>query len=633
MFFGRGHQIRELYDRLTAPRTAPIMLFYGQSGVGKSSILDAGLIPRLEQDYAVRYLRRAAGGLLDTLQLAFLPEASDLPIETAWRLKEEKTGKPLILFLDQVEELYTRPVADLPDELDQLLKVINITFVQSGRRPLSKLVLGFRKEWLAELESQLIDYELPRTRVFLEPLNRRGIIEVVRGPARSEQLRGRYGLTVEDGLPEIIADDLLEDRGSAIAPILQILLTKMWTKATETNYEHPHFSQDLYQTFKRDGILLRDFLNQQIAAFRQRYPEAVDSGLLLDILAMHTTPLGTADQCSIGELQQQYAHQGTSLPDLLQHCQDLYLLTVAASTQKESTKTMRLAHDTLAPLVREQFDVSDKPGQRARRILDNRSIDWEEGSSGTPLDEADLAIVEHGVAGTRALNGTEQRLLEASSELRARLQRNRRIRKIIGAAAVVVIASLGAFGWYSNAQATAKNKELDKEKKRVYLQLSDLEFLHGTIARNTNSVIRAGHHHLRAAKFAQLGEDEQWKKSALIAALSDSGFVEATCLHEDRVEGGLFSKDESRVLTWSWDQTARLWDAASGKSIQTFTHEDHVSGGFVQHGRLARPHLEFRQYCAVVGRGQRPDYPDLHTRRLRQGRFVQRGRVARPHLE
>ncbi|MEO8496167.1 MAG: CHAT domain-containing protein, partial [Planctomycetota bacterium] len=103
VFFGRGRQIRELYDRLTAPRTAPIILFYGQSGVGKSSILDAGLIPRLDQGYEVRYLRRTAGGLLDTLQLAFLPEASGVPIKTAWRVKEEQTGKPLIVFLDQVE--------------------------------------------------------------------------------------------------------------------------------------------------------------------------------------------------------------------------------------------------------------------------------------------------------------------------------------------------------------------------------------------------------------------------------------------------------------------------------------------------------------------------------------------------
>ena len=44
------------------------------------------------------------------------------------------------------------------------------------------MVLGFRKEWLADLETHLVDYELPRTKVFLEPLDRRGVIEVVQGP-------------------------------------------------------------------------------------------------------------------------------------------------------------------------------------------------------------------------------------------------------------------------------------------------------------------------------------------------------------------------------------------------------------------------------------------------------------------
>jgi len=456
VFFGRGHQIRELYDRLTAPRTAPIMLFYGQSGVGKSSVLDAGLLPRLERDYEVRYVRRTAGGLLDALQTALSPEAADVRIETAWRAKEEHLDKPLIVFLDQVEELYTRPNADLPDELEQLLRALTATFSDSNRRPKGKLVLGFRKEWLAELEAHLDDYELPRTKVFLGPLDRRGVIEVVRGPTQSERLRERYGLTVEDGLAEVIADDLLEDRDSAIAPTLQILLTKLWTKATEENYEHPQFSQALYQDLKRDGILLRDFLNQQIAAFRERYPEAVDSGMLLDIVAMHTTALGTAGQCSMEELQHQYAHLGAVLSDLLQQCQDLHLLTVAASTQKESDKTTRLAHDTLAPLVRESFDESDKPGQRARRILDNRSVDWAGDHVGTPLDTADLALVLQGQDGTRALNEDEQRLVAASRQQQARRKRRTRAWTAVGAAAVLAILVIGVL--YSVSKLSADHQ-------------------------------------------------------------------------------------------------------------------------------------------------------------------------------
>nr|WP_246113110.1 hypothetical protein [Allorhodopirellula solitaria] len=467
------------------------MLFYGQSGVGKSSILDAGLIPRLERDYEVRYLRRTEGGLLDTLQLAFLQEASDVSIETAWRMSEERSGKPLIVFLDQVEELYTRPIADLSDELDQLLHAVKATFGDPKNRPKGKLVLGFRKEWLAELESQLVEFELPRTKVFLEPLDRRGIIEVVQGPSSSKRMRERYGLTIEDGLAEIIADDLLEDRVSAIAPTLQILLTKLWNKAIDANYEQPKFNQDLYQQLKRDGILLRDFLNQQITAFRERYPDAVDSGLLLDIIALHTTPLGTAGQCTIEQLQEQYVHLGALLPDVLQQCQDLYLLTLASSDQKNSNETTRLAHDTLAPIVREQFDSSDKPGQRARRILDNRSVGWSENRESTPLDEADLIVVERGVTGTRTLNSAEQRLLERSLELRDRSQRNRKCLKIVGALASVVIVGLGVWGWLNFNQAEAARKNLDATNTALTLTNRDLATTTEGLKEKTNEANRS----------------------------------------------------------------------------------------------------------------------------------------------
>ena len=43
------------------------------------------------------------------------------------------------------------------------VRAIDVTATESGvSRPRSKLVLGFRKEWLAELEARLVDHELPR---------------------------------------------------------------------------------------------------------------------------------------------------------------------------------------------------------------------------------------------------------------------------------------------------------------------------------------------------------------------------------------------------------------------------------------------------------------------------------------
>ena len=79
LFCGRGQEIRDLYQLVTESATAPIILLYGQSGVGKSSLLAAGLLPRLEPDYAVYYLRRdQSKGLMGTLTAAPSPLAVGL---------------------------------------------------------------------------------------------------------------------------------------------------------------------------------------------------------------------------------------------------------------------------------------------------------------------------------------------------------------------------------------------------------------------------------------------------------------------------------------------------------------------------------------------------------------------------
>lgn len=41
---------------------------------------------------------------------------------------------------------------------------------------------------------------------------------------------------------------------------------------------------------KRRGLLLDDFLEEQLRGLREQQSEAVDSGLALDLLFFHTTP-------------------------------------------------------------------------------------------------------------------------------------------------------------------------------------------------------------------------------------------------------------------------------------------------------------------------------------------------------
>ncbi len=408
VFFGRGYQIRELYDRVTAPGAAPIILFYGQSGVGKSSLLAAGLLPRLEGSHGVQYVRRGQeAGLMGVTSppTPLLPgEGSQTPpslagkgagglgeVAQAWLDVEEALGQPLVVILDQAEEVYTRPQADPAREWADFLAALQAIFADPGRRPRGRLIPGFRKEWLAEIKKQVADHKLYHSEVFLERLDRRGIVEAVSGPAASERLRAHYGLSVAPELPGVIADDLLEDRDSPVPPTLQILLTRMWEEARQRKYARPSFDLALYQELKRQGILLGDLIDQGLESLKAWWPELVESGLALDVLAYHTTPRGTAEQRGSEDLRRAYRHRQEDLPPLVGQCQDLYLLVdpsqVAGPAQHpvEESQATRLAHDTLAPLVRRRFDESDRPGQLARRVLENRAVEWKDGAEGTPL--------------------------------------------------------------------------------------------------------------------------------------------------------------------------------------------------------------------------------------------------------
>ncbi|HVF58806.1 MAG TPA: AAA family ATPase [Thermoanaerobaculia bacterium] len=342
VFFGRGQEIRDLYEAVTLPEAAPIVLLFGATGVGKSSLLAAGLAPRLEATHEVVYTRRdGAGGLAATLARALGAAGAGAPADlgAAWRARETAAGKPLVMILDQAEEAWTRPLAD-GREAEELAVALRSIFAVREARPRGRLLLGFRKEWLAEV-LRLVDGEaLPRLRVEVTHLGCDAIAEAVAGPASSERLRRHYGLEVEPELPGIVADDLLEDPGAAVAPALQILLTKMWALAAKESPGAPRFTVELYQRLKRGGILLDDFIGEQLDGLRQWRRELVDSGLALDLLGHHTTAVGTAETRQAAEVAERYGGRA-DVKDLLAQCNDRYLLSATEGASRLATTPWR----------------------------------------------------------------------------------------------------------------------------------------------------------------------------------------------------------------------------------------------------------------------------------------------------
>lgn len=104
-------------------------------GVGKSSILEAGMpAPRLNVSYDAigsgseiyenRLVRLdPVRGVMESLRLAVLEDAccddgTMRKSAEAWRLKEERLQKPLLVILDQVEEAFTHAVGSVPTDWD-----------------------------------------------------------------------------------------------------------------------------------------------------------------------------------------------------------------------------------------------------------------------------------------------------------------------------------------------------------------------------------------------------------------------------------------------------------------------------------------------------------------------------------
>ena len=602
VFFGRGNAIRSLYDLATSPSSRPVILYSGPTGVGKSSVLDAGLTPRLEATHEVVYLRRDAdSGLLGTLRrgLSCDPDVRTSDLNHLWLEREKTTGRPLVVVLDQAEEVFTRPWGPSPaQEVAELVGAVRGLFADPARAPRGKLILGFRKEWLQEFERAHDDVQLGYERMLLAPLDRAGIVEAIEGPTRHEDLRRHYGLTVEPGLAETIAVDLEADAGSALAPTLQVLLTKLWEAAGNKGAA---FTHALYDRLKDQGFLLKDVLDEGLKSLKAWRTDVVESGFALDLLEYHTTPFGTAETHAHTQLVDRYPHRTDVLDECLRICEKSYLLIPAETkvetvapvpepspepNHRESPPT-RLGHDTLAPLVREQFRTSMAPAQRARRLLENRAGEWKGKDSGPVLDRIDLEAVEQGRPWMRGLQDDEPRLLEASRQAEARRQaeeeeRRRQIqeaqekerkaeartRRTRGIAAVglgclsLILAGATIWAWRAQRSATANAEKANRKTAEVLTTggVTDLEQEHSFDAMHLFAQAIAAvprNSPDRANNRLRLGVLEQ-QVPHLRAILEG---------HRGEVNSAAFSPDGARVVTASMDRTARVWEAASGRLI------------------------------------------------------------------
>src|SRR5690606_14585550 len=116
LFLGREDEIDMSYEII---RRSPMLLVFGEAGVGKTSLIQCGLANRFQSAdwYDVLVLRKE--NINDSLRSALLKELEDISLAKDKKSISElvealylDTFKPVFLIFDQLEELYVNGSED-----------------------------------------------------------------------------------------------------------------------------------------------------------------------------------------------------------------------------------------------------------------------------------------------------------------------------------------------------------------------------------------------------------------------------------------------------------------------------------------------------------------------------------------
>jgi len=618
LFFGRSRYIRDLYNRLTLRRGSPIILLYGQTGSGKSSLLQAGLIPRLKQTgaYTVISIHNAEpDGLCAALKNSLLEKLTQLgkstpvepdtqwetglesgTLETAelWRLLEKQTGLPLLVMLDQVEEI--RGSAGGREQLDDLLKHLAPLFTNADDYPEGKLLLGYRSDFHPLMEERFKDAELDCKTLFLPPLKGDEITEVVTGLTRTRRLREKYNLRVEASLPGAIAHQLTAQPGSPVAPTLQILLTRMWEDAELEARSHLRlFTLERFNRLEQGGLMMTDFFHRQMTKMHNDEPDAVDSGLVLDILLFHIAPSGVSISRRTDEILETYRHRRDTVSRLLLRLKAVYLLT---EYRLDNAPRSRLIHDTLIPVVLDESHESDSPGRRASRILAAKMENRAGGTRRFLLNRSELDAVRLGRGGMRTLNDDEELLVTQSI-------RHKRTRDAITSAVTILVIGLlvTLFVLHTqnryNKKVTAITRANHLAAQAQLLERPDpseaLAVAAAAMEKHKSTLVRRTIHQLyRENNFYKIIQHPKIRLTSetvspdgrfILGSMADNtaglwdwrgNKLALLTGHRDKILSAAFSPLGNHILTGSSDQTAGLWDM-TGKRLLEMKHTAPVS--------------------------------------------------------
>lgn len=485
VFFGRDQEVQAMYSMVFKTR---LLLVYGPSGVGKTSLVQCGLASRFDgPDWYPFFIRRERDlneSLLKALSDALQGQATGDAVQDAERVYDHYQCPPYLIF-DQFEELLL-----LGSEAERRIFFAAVAALLESRPPL-RVMFIMREEFIGRLQ----DFEavLPTLfdfRIRIEPMNTQRVKDVLQASFTS------FNISLDPPADARLAEILANVRGDKSAihlPFLQIYLDTLYKADYLHTYGERERGNDLppleftAQEISKLGTIVQVldiFFHDQVLALRQKlassYPQAMADNAVGQILDLFVTEAGTKAPLAYTEKtvagQQCLVLLGAEGQELLPQLPPELVGRVLLELQSRrllriSDTSIELAHDSLVALIDEQRSDEQRQLNEIKRRLDNSLFEYQKTGEGLTrrqynaiepwlgrlsLSEALVDFIAHSRAAIAAAEQAELQQKERELDLvRQKLaaeqragQRQRLFSLLIGLVAIVALVA----GWWARQQ-------------------------------------------------------------------------------------------------------------------------------------------------------------------------------------
>ena len=440
IFFGREKDTAKLYEKVSQSK---VVLLYGLSGTGKTSLINCGLENCYEPgDRIFIYVRRGSN-ILHSIRQEISLEANSLihphasPVDAIETLYYDYL-KPVTIIFDQFEELF---ISGSFDEIQEFIDAV-AEILLSGLKV--KIIFSMREEYLAHLDE--FEEKIPLIydhRYRLEKMRRSTLEDVI--TKMTEQ--SNYSLESEN-IPGQIIDNISDRKGNVELPYLQVYLDKL-TRLAKKSKKDNRFTNMLVSEAGELQDVLGDFLDEQVDEIARK---KIDKDYVNAVLKQMITPDGTKRQLVFTEFKVIGDRSQEELLEVLSELENSRIV-------KLDDGVYELSHDSLAQKVAEKRTAEEIQLIEVIKFIRNAYLSYRQ--TATVLDLKQLKFVQPFLP-KLDLSDEEKKLLKVSQ----RKVRNRKIVMwIFGFATLIVLLGLG-FLWQYNKYQSLK-KEADAQMERA----------------------------------------------------------------------------------------------------------------------------------------------------------------------